>query len=220
MAEGLHIVVCDERRIFADAIAGYIGGAPDIAGCIAAYDGRTAAGLARTGADVLVLSLALSGGMGADDVITEIRGSGSRLPILMLGSDGDLARVTQTLRLGADGFIDVECRPEELLTAVLTVADDQITLPRLLVGPVLADLRDRADQARAAQTVLDRLTERELEVLRLLVDGYVVPQIATMLDVSTTTVRTHIQHVLQKLGVHTQLAAAAAARELGASLFA
>ncbi len=214
MTDGLSVVVCDDRRLLADALTTYIAMNPEIARAVATYDAGTAVSRTRHDADVLVLRLALDAGGTAPDVIQQIRGTRSPVPILTVGATEDLAAVAEALSLGADGFVDDDCRPEELMASLLRVVHHEVALPRAMVGPVLADLRARVEDTRTARAVLDHLTEREREVLGLLVDGLVVSQIAKEMGVSDGTIRTHIQHLFQKLGVHSQLAAAAYGRLL------
>jgi DNA-binding CsgD family transcriptional regulator len=76
-------------------------------------------------------------------------------------------------------------------------------------------LTETRRDAGAKRTVLNRLTPREQDVLQCLVDGLNRQEIAQHLFLSPNTVRTHVQHLLRKLGVHSSLTAAAIARELG-----
>lgn len=214
MPDGLNVVVCDDRRLLADALTGYITTNPEVAEAVATYDAPAAVNRTRHDADVLVLRLALDAGGTAPEVIHQIRAARSPVPILVVGSEDDLGAVAEALSLGADGFVADDSRPEDLMAALMRVVHHEVALPRAMVGPVLADLRARMQDRDDAQAVLDHLTDREREVLRLLVDGLVVSQIAKELGVSDGTVRTHVQHLFQKLGVHSQLAAAAYGRML------
>jgi DNA-binding NarL/FixJ family response regulator len=87
-------------------------------------------------------------------------------------------------------------------------------LPPSLVGPVLEELMQTQARAAEAQQTLSRLTARERDVLRLLAQGLGRAEIAQQLTLSPHTVRTHVQHLLAKLSLHSQLEASALGRRL------
>jgi DNA-binding NarL/FixJ family response regulator len=121
---------------------------------------------------------------------------GEELPIIMLsGAKTDALDRSAGLLLGADDFIVKPFDPDELRARVR----------RLLARSSAA--RPASPSAQPAHT----LTKRELEILRLLASGKTSAQIAHALVLSPKTISTHVQHVLAKLGVHSQAQAVAAA---------
>jgi DNA-binding NarL/FixJ family response regulator len=117
--------------------------------------------------------------------------------------------------LGVRGWVGKQCAIASLLTAVRGAARGEIHLPAPILTRVLASLseRDRLHEPEAEAIAI--LTARELEVLQGLTEGLSRNQLGTLLDVSTNTVRSHIQSILRKLDVHSALAAAALARRAG-----
>jgi DNA-binding NarL/FixJ family response regulator len=102
----------------------------------------------------------------------------------------------------------------ELLSAIRSVAAGQMWMSPALLTVLFSEYRADADELRAREQ-LNRLTPRELEVLRLMVSGYNRRDIASQLHVSSDTVRTHAQSLEKKLRVHSAVAAVSIALQAG-----
>jgi DNA-binding NarL/FixJ family response regulator len=125
--------------------------------------------------------------------------------------------VVEALRAGASGFLLKDAPAAELVQAIRVVAaGDAIVAPsvtRRLLDRFAARLPSAYEQTKPAR--LDRLTERELEVLRLIAKGMSNAEIAAKLVVSETTVKTHVGNVLTKLGLRDRVQAVVLAYETG-----
>lgn len=209
----MRVLLCDDHVVFAEAVAAYLSVQPDIDSVAVVADGRAAVRGART-ADVLVLDLDLSSGDTGLDVVEAVVGSAPDTAVLMLTGASDPQAAATAFALGARGFLTKDCCPEALLDGIRRVAAGETVIGEPMVGPVLRALTTRQRSARDVQEVLGRLTPREQEVLRLLGDGLTRTEIARRLRVSPHTARTHLQRLLVKLSLHSQLEAAAYAREL------
>jgi DNA-binding NarL/FixJ family response regulator len=134
--------------------------------------------------------------------------------LVVLVEHDDVVRIADLVAAGASGV----CGPDEGLDAVaeavVTVAAGGMRLPVDLVGPVLEQLMHRHARAATAQRSLQQLTARERQILELLAQGLRRAEIAERLTLSPHTVRTHVQHLLRKLSLHSQLEASALGREL------
>jgi DNA-binding NarL/FixJ family response regulator len=114
--------------------------------------------------------------------------------------------VFEALQLGASGFLLKTAPPEDLITAVRVVARGEALLSPSVTRRVIQEVTRR--QRRAARSVdLDRLTQRELEVLRLLAEGLSNAEIAAKLHLGEATVKTHTSNVLSKLGLRDRVQA-------------
>jgi DNA-binding NarL/FixJ family response regulator len=156
-------------------------------------------------ADVVLLDLQFGPGqMGGVEATREITASGGP-PILILTTYGSDADIVAAVEAGATGYLLKDAPTEELTTAIRAAAGGETTL-----GPaVQARLISRMRRPGTA------LTLRELEVLRLVATGRTNDEIAAALFLSRATVKSHLAHVFDKLGVASRTEAVAVAREQG-----
>lgn len=164
--------------------------------------------IARHRPDVAVLDLQMPG-LDGGQVAAAARRDGLATRVLIVSAYDDPARVYDALQRGAAGFLHKECSPAEIVAGVLACAAGRdVMAPRLAAG-LAAEIRRRAEPQRP------ELTERELEVLRLIAGGSSVPAIAKKLYLSPSTVKTHVHRLCEKLGVTGQAAAVAEAMRRG-----
>jgi DNA-binding NarL/FixJ family response regulator len=143
--------------------------------------------------DVLLLDLNMPGISGAD-LIARVRAHRPDLPILVLSMHDQAQVVTSALKAGATGYATKDCEPETLFTAVRQVARGQ----RYIV-PALAEKMVLQATLRAPEAPHLLLSQRELEVLRLLARGLGVNEIAAELAISNKTVSTHKARLMEKM---------------------
>ncbi len=137
--------------------------------------------------DVTIMDLRLPG-MSGFEAIAEIRKSCPGARILVLSNYDRSEDIHRALQAGALAYLTKDAGKEELIQAILTVHQGKRYLPASL-GPILAERFSGPD-----------LTDRELEVLRVMAQGRSNRGIADSLGISENTVRIHVTHVLQKLG--------------------
>jgi DNA-binding NarL/FixJ family response regulator len=121
--------------------------------------------------------------------------------------------IYEALRAGASGFVLKDDPPEQLLAAIRTVAAGDALLSPAVTKRVIRQFA-RIPQSSPPER-LDELTERELEVFRLIARGLSNAEIGQELYISDTTVKTHITHILQKLGLRDRVQAVVLAYETG-----
>ncbi|WP_370466901.1 LuxR C-terminal-related transcriptional regulator [Streptacidiphilus sp. PB12-B1b] len=135
--------------------------------------------------------------------------------IVLAAADDDPRRTVRALQAGASGWVAKESSLGRLTAIVRGVLRDETHIPPLLLTGVVRELtaarRDRTESER----LVESLTPRERQVLRCMVAGLGRQAVADRLYLSPHTVRTHMQNVLGKLGVHSTLAAVALARRAG-----
>jgi DNA-binding NarL/FixJ family response regulator len=122
--------------------------------------------------------------------------------------------VFEALRAGASGFLLKNAPPEELVHAVRIVAAGDALLAPSITRRVIAEYAQRPAPPKQGPG-LDRLTEREAEVLRLLATGKSNAELATQLYLGEGTIKTHVSHLLAKLGLRDRVQAVVFAYESG-----
>lgn len=128
-------------------------------------------------------------------------------PVLVLTTFGDDETVAAALAAGAAGFILKDAPGEEIIRAVRTVAGGGAWLDPAITRSVIASFRTTYLPRRQQSGRLDRLTEREREVLALVARGLTNQEVAAELVVTEATVKTHVSHILEKLELRDRAAA-------------
>jgi two-component system, NarL family, nitrate/nitrite response regulator NarL len=129
--------------------------------------------------------------------------------VLLVSAFTDTGVVYQALETGAAGFVSKEARREQIVDAVLACARGENVVPPDIAAGLVSEIRLRKQDDRPA------LTQREQEILRLIAAGKSLPEIAKELYLGLTTVKTHVQHLYEKLGVSDRAAAVASAMRRG-----
>ncbi|HET6739947.1 MAG TPA: response regulator transcription factor [Kribbella sp.] len=212
MNNGVALLLVDDHRVFAEALAGLLAAEPgidrvDTASTLAAA--RTLIGADRP--DLVLVDLALAEESGYD-LVAELAVVPDAPYAIVLSGSTDPRLVVQALEAGARGWLTKTTRLPDLVAAVWQVLDGHLYLAPAMLQPVLGHLLHDLHRQRAAASFLDQLTPRELDVLRCLVSGMNRAEVAAQLFVSTNTVRTHIQSLLRRTDQHSTLALVAFAR--------
>ena len=205
------LVIVDDHRAFAEALAYALGKERDLEVVAVMTDGEEAAAtVAERQPDVVLLDLQMPVVDGFE-TSRRIRSSCDDTAVIILtGSDNELAH-GRAVRAGAAGFLQKTVAIDELAEAVRRAHRGEPLNPQDEVRAALDRLtRARSRDGHMAQR-LDRLTPRELEILQLLSDGRSPDGISAALGMSRSTLRTHVQNTLMKLGVHSKLDAIVAA---------
>lgn len=155
--------------------------------------------------DLVLLDLSLTGMHGLE-VLTRLRESGPEPKVLVLTVHDDTDIVVQAVRGGAQGYVLKDASQEELLGAIRRVAAGQTYFDSVVVHALL-----QSDE----RTKEDALSDREVEVLRLLASGFTNKEIAGQLFLSPDTVKTHLSNAYRKLGVSDRAHAVAVALRKG-----
>ena len=129
--------------------------------------------------------------------------------VLLVSAFTDSGIVYKALETGAAGFISKEARREQIADAVLACARGENVVPPDVAAGLVSEIRLRKQHDAPA------LTPREQEILHLIAAGKSLPQIAKELYLGLTTVKTHVQHLYEKLGVSDRAAAVASAMRRG-----
>jgi two-component system NarL family response regulator len=203
MSAPIRILVADDHNVVRQGLVALIKTVPDMTVVAEAADGIQAVELFRKHKpDVTIMDLRLPG-MSGVDAITHIRRDFPSARILVLTTfDGD-ENIFRALQAGARGYLLKDMFGDELMEAIRSVHAGKTRIP----APVAQRLAERMGGPS--------LTNRELEVLKLIVSGNSNKDIGTQLSISEATVKTHINSILSKLGVSDRTQAATTAIQRG-----
>ncbi|MGW1913952.1 LuxR C-terminal-related transcriptional regulator [Streptomyces sp. NPDC002076] len=236
----IRVLVVDDHRIFAESLAAALAAEPDVevsaagSGPAALRCLERAAGEGRR-FDVLLVDADLGGHVPGSrpavpvpvqegneeglvdglSLVAGVRAAQPAVRIVVLAEKDDSRRAALALQAGASGWVAKDCSLSRLLTVIRGVLRDETHLPPALLTGVLRELTAARRHRTESERLVESLTPREREVLRCMVAGLGRKAVAERLFLSPHTVRTHMQNVLGKLGVHSTLAAVALARRAG-----
>lgn len=198
------VVIVDDHPVVRDGLAGMFAGVDDIDVVGSAGDGHEALVVVdELEPDVVLMDLRMPGGDGVD-AIRAMRASEGGGPRVLVLTTYDAERdIRASLDAGADGYLLKDTRRAELVRAVHDVVDGRSVLSR------------EALDALTGRSAELELTPRELEVLRVIAAGGTNRAAADRLLVSEATVKTHLAHAYDKLGVNDRAAAVRVAYERG-----
>ncbi|MEU7279249.1 response regulator transcription factor [Streptomyces sp. NPDC045431] len=148
-------------------------------------------------------------------LVASVRSTQPTVRTVVLAEKDDPRRAALALQAGASGWVAKDCSLQRLLAVIRGVLRDETHLPPALLTGVLRELTAARKHRTESERLVESLTPREREVLRCMVAGLGRKAVAERLFLSPHTVRTHMQNVLGKLGVHSTLAAVALARRAG-----
>ena len=213
----IRIFIADDHRLFREGVKALLATAGEIAIVGEAEDGTAAVQKClKLQPDIVLMDINMPGITGIQ-ATQQILASQSKTGIIMLTMLEDDASVFAAMRAGARGYLLKGASPEEMLSVIQAVAQGQA-----LFGPAIATRLmnyfqelGRMPLDRSAETPLPELTERELEVLRLIAQGLNNKEIAHQLVISPKTVRNHITSIFSKLQVADRAQAIVLARRAG-----
>jgi len=196
MSAGLRVVIVDDHAMFRSGVKHDIGQRVQVVG--EGEDVPTAvAAIVATVPDVVLLDVHLPGGGGAS-VIKQVLPIEPDVRFLALSVSDAAEDVIEVIRAGARGYVTKSISADELVEAIGRIAEGDAVFSPRLAGFVLDAFSGSIDAASVDEE-LDRLSQREQEVLRLIARGYQYKEIAKELFISIKTVETHVSSVLRKL---------------------
>jgi DNA-binding NarL/FixJ family response regulator len=195
------VFLVDDHPALRKGIADCIDAEPDLVACGQAGSATAALpAVARTKPDVVIVDISLPGRDGIE-LIKDIRAQQRNVRVLVLSMHDESLYAERVLRAGARGYLMKSTPTEEIMQAIRRVAGGEIVLGPRVIGQMAA--HTRAGARPGFVSPVDCLTDRELEVYRLLGQGLQRAEIAAELRLSPKTVETHRVNIREKLGVRT-----------------
>lgn len=195
--EQIRVLIADDHALVRMALRTLLEAEPDleVVGEAADTDSAIEAVL-RLVPDVLLLDIRMPG-RGGIEVCRSVKSVAPRICVLVLTSFDDDDELFGALEAGANGYLMKDTRPERIVTAVRALYDGQSVFDPAIASRLVSG-RPAGD--RHGLELADPLSERELEVLELMARGHSNKDIARELWIGESTVKTHVSHVLRKLG--------------------
>jgi DNA-binding NarL/FixJ family response regulator len=193
------VFIVDDHPIVRQGLALLINREPDLAVCGDAEEANSALRLIETmNPDLVVVDISLTGPDGLD-LLKSIRTSNANLPVLMLSMLDELLYAERALRAGANGYIMKQEATEKVLIAIRRILAGEIYVSERVANKVLHRFVGHAPVAD--RSPIADLTDRELEVFRLIGEGHGTRQIAGHLHISVKTVESYQAHIKEKLSL-------------------
>jgi DNA-binding NarL/FixJ family response regulator len=194
------VVIVDDHPLFRERLSELINCEPDMEVCGEAEDVQQAIGLIRdTSPDLAVVDISLKGCSGLV-LIKSIRALSIEVPILVLSMQDESLYAERALRSGATGYITKDEPADNVLSAIRRVLAGEVYLSGSMTSVFLKGL---TSGMKSTARPLDRLTDRELEVLELIGRGHTTRQIAETLRLGVATVDTYRARIKEKMNLRT-----------------
>jgi DNA-binding NarL/FixJ family response regulator len=172
--------------------------------CVGVY-GSAEEGLRKLGKnlpEVLLMDIHLPGATGIE-CTAKVKEAFPQVQILVLTVYEDTDSIFQALEAGASGYLLKRAHPDEIIDAIRAVKDGGAPMTNQIARKVVESFRARSGVASAGKP-LETLSKREEEILDFLAKGYQTKEIAAQLSVSVNTIRSHLQHIYEKLHVRSR----------------
>lgn len=211
----VRVLICDDQTVVREGLAAILGTDDEIQVVGLARDGREAIALAaELQPDVVLMDLKMPV-MNGVQAIQRLRSQHPSVHVLVLTTYADDEWVLDAVRAGARGYLLKDTRRDDLVDAVKGTASGKSYLDPSIAGKLMREVASQPAATTADEGQVEGLTERELEVLRLMVLGHSNPEIAERLHLAPGTVRNYVSTILQKLNVEDRTQAAVVALQRG-----
>ena len=209
----ISVLIVDDQDLVREGLRMLLEAEPDL--CVAGEAGNGSQALAqarRLDPDVVLMDVRMPE-MDGIEATTQLVRSGCRARILMLTTFNLDEYVYRAMKAGASGFLLKDASREQLAGAVRTVSAGEALLAPAITRRLIEDFCRGPAPGAAAGSATGRLSERELEVVRLVAQGLSNAEIAAKLYLSEATIKSHVARILAKLGLRDRVQVAVFAYE-------
>ncbi|MFB9314055.1 response regulator [Nocardioides plantarum] len=204
--EPIRVLVVDDQQLFRRGLTMLLAVEPGLEVVGEAGDGVEGTVLAETAApDVVLLDVRMPKRSGIEACLA-IKQSVPSAKIIMLTVSDEEADLYEAVKSGASGYLLKDSSIEEVAQAIRVVADGQSLISPSMAIKLIDEFKQMARPERETGPAL-RLTDRELDVLRLVAQGHSNKEIAARLFISENTVKNHVRNMLEKLQLHSRMEA-------------
>lgn len=194
MNEPVRIAIADDQALVLSGLSALLRDLGGLRIVCEAYDGaKLLEQLATNPVDVIVSDIRMPG-MDGITLVRTLRERGDRTPVILLTTFDDSDLLLAAVEAGAQGFLLKDASPEDLRSAIVSVARGETLLQPVSLHPVRAQWQEREVPGTQA-----RLTDREASVLRLVAGGYSNKEIGRSLFLSEGTIKNYVSDILLKL---------------------
>lgn len=209
----MKILLCDDQAVIRDGLEMLLNLEKDFQVVGTAQDGAEAVELAsQKMPDLILMDLKMPGTNGIE-ATRQIHSKFPNMKILVLTTYDDDEWVFDAIRAGASGYLLKDTPRQKIIEAIRGTMDGKSFLDPAIAGKLMNQVA--SNQKRPTSLLTEKLTERELDVLRLIAKGFNNNDIAGQLHLSEGTVRNHVSAILEKLGVSDRTQAAVIAIQHG-----
>jgi len=206
----IRVLVVDDHRIFAEALAIAVGLTRDMTADVATSGPEAIEAAPRLHPDVVLMDLEMPG-MDGLAATSQLRAAYPPARVVVVSGHEDDVAKAQALDAGAVGFVPKLSAVSEIIAVIRQACHGEPLIDDRESIRLTRILRHRRHLDSTQRQRVSRLTPRQMEILQLVADGLTSTEIAERLGVSLLTLRTHLQNILTRLGVHTKLEAVAVA---------
>jgi DNA-binding NarL/FixJ family response regulator len=210
----IRVLLIEDNRILREGITLMINKHADIS-VAAVSDGREDT-IKKTHAakpHVILMDLGIAS-KNSLDIVRTVRSTFPTIKIVGMGLVASQIDIMEFVQSGADGFILKDASMDEVIKTIRAVVDGQTVLPPPMTGSLFLQVVEHAlVKGKRNLKGSIRMTQREKEIIALIVEGMSNKQIAESLNIATFTVKSHVHNILEKLALHSRLQIASYARE-------
>jgi DNA-binding NarL/FixJ family response regulator len=200
-AKKTKVLLVDDHPVLRRGVAEIINGEYDLEVCGEAStlaDAYSAVGKLKP--DLMIIDISLDGNNGIE-LMKELSNRWPTLPLLAYSMHDEQIYAERALRAGAKGYVMKQHPPETLIEAIRQILKGKIFLSEQMSDRLLGKLVGAGVSATPSQSPIEKLSDRELEVLQLIGKGMTTSQIADKLCLSVKTIETYREHLKQKLNL-------------------